>query len=66
MNAGDADFLREKLASELRLDELFLFGSYRLFADDKGRRAPTPTVESAILSRRRRRPGRAHAARRGP
>ncbi len=48
MNAGQADFLREKLASELRLDELFLFGSYRLFADEQGP-APTPMVESAIL-----------------
>lgn len=48
MNAGEADFLREKLATELRLDELFLFGSYRLFAADQGP-APTPTVESAIL-----------------
>ncbi len=47
MNAGAADFLREKLASELRLDELFLFGSYRLFATETN--APTPTVESAIL-----------------
>jgi Eco57I restriction-modification methylase len=54
MNAGNADWLREKLASSLRLDELFLFGSYRLFAPDedarhRDRRAPTPTVESAIL-----------------
>ncbi|HEY6551593.1 MAG TPA: N-6 DNA methylase, partial [Solirubrobacterales bacterium] len=54
MNAGEADFLREKLASALRLDELFLFGSYRLFAPEedahhRDRRAPTPTVESAIL-----------------
>lgn len=48
MNAGAADFLREKLLAELRLDELFLFGSYRLFAADQGP-APTPTVESAIL-----------------
>ncbi|MBA2461028.1 MAG: SAM-dependent DNA methyltransferase [Actinobacteria bacterium] len=48
MNAGSADFLRERLAAELRLDELFLFGSYRLFADEQGP-APTPTVESAIL-----------------
>lgn len=48
MNAGAADFLREKLASELRLDELFLFGSYKLFADEQGP-APTPIVESAIL-----------------
>jgi hypothetical protein len=48
MNAGAADFLREKLASELRLDELFLFGSYKLFAPEQGV-APTPTVESAIL-----------------
>jgi hypothetical protein len=49
MNAGAADFLREKLAGELRLDELFLFGSYRLFAPEHGERLPTPTVESAIL-----------------
>jgi Eco57I restriction-modification methylase len=54
MNAGNADWLREKLATSLRLDELFLFGSYRLFAPDvqgprRNRRAPTPMVESAIL-----------------
>jgi hypothetical protein len=48
MNAGNADFLRERLASELTLEQLFLFGSYRLFADEQGP-APTPTVESAIL-----------------
>jgi hypothetical protein len=54
MNAGNADWLREKLAGTLRLDELFLFGSYRLFAPEeearaRTHRAPTPTVESAIL-----------------
>lgn len=53
MNAGEADWLREKLAGSLRLDELFLFGSYRLFAPEEDARhrsrAPTPTVESAIL-----------------
>ncbi len=54
MNAGNADWLREKLATTLRLDELFLFGGYRLFAPTedarrRNRRAPTPTVESAIL-----------------
>lgn len=54
MNAGEADWLRERLASTLRLDELYLFGSYRLFAPERDqrrdhRRAPTPTVESAIL-----------------
>jgi hypothetical protein len=54
MNAGNADWLRENLAGALRLDELFLFGSYRLFAPEREhregrRRAPTPTVESAIL-----------------
>lgn len=54
MNAGNADWLREKLASTLRLDELFLFGSYRLFAPaegaaHRGSRAQSPTVESAIL-----------------
>jgi hypothetical protein len=47
MNAGFGDLLREKLASELTLEELFLFGSYRLFATSDA--APTPTVESAIL-----------------
>jgi hypothetical protein len=47
MNAGSADFLRARLASELTLEQLFLFGSYRLFATDDA--APTPTVESAIL-----------------
>lgn len=54
MNAGNADWLRERLAGSLRLDELFLFGSHRLFAPEREhrrerRRAPTPTVESAIL-----------------
>lgn len=54
MNAGNADWLREQVAASLTLDELFLFGSYRLFAPERearGRRhrAPTPTVESAIL-----------------
>ena len=48
MNAGNADFLRERLTAELTLEELFLFGSYRVFAADQGP-APTPTVESAIL-----------------
>ncbi len=48
MNAGNADFLRERLAAELTLEELYLFGSYKLFAADQGP-APTPTVESAIL-----------------
>ena len=47
MNAGAADFLREKLTSELTLEELFLFGSYRLFSTTDA--APTPTIESAIL-----------------
>jgi N-6 DNA Methylase/Eco57I restriction-modification methylase len=47
-NAARAAFLRERLATELRLEQLFLFGSYRLFADDQGP-APTPLVESAIL-----------------
>jgi hypothetical protein len=54
MNAGNADWLREKLASSLRLDTLFLFGRYRLFAAEedarrRSHRAPTPIVESAIL-----------------
>lgn len=51
MNAGAADFLRERLAAALRIDEIFLFGSYRLFAPERSdrRRVPTPTVESAIL-----------------
>ena len=54
MNAGNAEWLRERLAGSLRLDELFLFGSYRLFAPEHAgrgdrRHAPTPTVESAIL-----------------
>ncbi len=58
MNAGNAAWLRERLAGTLRLDELFLFGSHRLFAPERGRRgerrhAPTPTVESAILLARR-------------
>ena len=34
MNAGNADWLRERIASSLRLDELYLFGSMRLFATE--------------------------------
>ncbi|HEX7292078.1 MAG TPA: N-6 DNA methylase, partial [Conexibacter sp.] len=54
MNAGNADWLRERLAGSLRLDELFLFGSMRLFATEAVERdvragATPPTVESAIL-----------------
>ncbi|MGK2939476.1 MAG: Eco57I restriction-modification methylase domain-containing protein [Solirubrobacteraceae bacterium] len=54
MNAGNADWLRERLADMLRLDQLFLFGSMRLFATEVEERdvragAAPPTVESAIL-----------------
>src|SRR3954471_10624091 len=54
MNAGDASWLRERLASRLRLDEMFLFGATRLFAPEHDdardpRRAQAPTVESLIL-----------------
>jgi hypothetical protein len=62
MNAGTAGFLRERLAADLRLDELFLFGSYRLFAADQGP-APTPTVESAILVATKARPRKNHKLR---
>lgn len=54
MNAGDAGWLRDRIASQLRLDEMFLFGSTRLFAPEHDdardpRRAQAPTVESLIL-----------------
>jgi hypothetical protein len=54
MNAGNADWLRTRMAQMLRLDELFLFGSYPLFAPELDhlraeRVPPPPTVESAIL-----------------
>lgn len=54
MNAGNADWLRERIASSLRLDELYLFGSMRLFATEEQERdtrtgMTPPTVESAIL-----------------
>ncbi len=54
MNAGNADWLRERLASSLRLDELYLFGAMRLFATEQQERdvrigMTPPTVESAIL-----------------
>ncbi len=56
MNAGNADFLRERLASELTLRELYLFGSYRVFAADQGRRRRRPS--RAQSSSRRRAPRR--------
>lgn len=62
MNAGNADFLRERLAAELTLEELFLFGSYKVFAADQGP-APTPTVESAILVATKGRPPKGHKLR---
>ena len=54
MNAGNAAWLRERLASALRLDELYLFGSMRLFATEQEEREvrvgmKPPLVESAIL-----------------
>ena len=54
MNAGYADWLRERIASSLRLDELYLFGNMRLFATEQQERdtrtgMTPPTVESAIL-----------------
>jgi len=54
INAGNADWLRERIASSLRLDELYLFGSMRLFATEQQERdvrvgMTPPTVESAIL-----------------
>jgi hypothetical protein len=54
MNAGNADWLRERIATSLRLDELYLFGSMRLFATERQERdvrtgLKPPTVESAIL-----------------
>jgi hypothetical protein len=54
MDSGQADWLRELMATRLRLDELFLFGGYRLFAPEHEdfrdpRRAQAPLVESAIL-----------------
>lgn len=54
MNAGNADWLRERLASTLRLDELYLFGGMRVFATERQERdvragMTPPTVESAIL-----------------
>lgn len=54
MNAGNAYWLRERLASNVRLDELYLFGSMRLFAtEDEERQVRVgmkpPLVESAIL-----------------
>jgi hypothetical protein len=61
MNAGAADFLRKRLAEELTLERLFLFGSYKLFATDDA--APTPTVESAILVARKAPPTEGHKLR---
>lgn len=54
MNAGNADWLRERLATTLQLDELFLFGGMRLFATEREERdvrtgLTPPTIESAIL-----------------
>jgi hypothetical protein len=66
MNAGNAHFLRERLANELRLDEIFLFGSYRLFAPEPSvhkRGARTPLIESAILVATKTRPRKNHKVR---
>jgi hypothetical protein len=60
-NAGAADFLRAKLATELRIDALFLFGSYRLFTFEG--EAPTPTVESCILVAAKSAPPEGHKVR---
>ena len=54
MNAGNAGWLRERLAATLRLDELYLFGRMRLFATEESEREvragmTPPLVESSIL-----------------
>jgi hypothetical protein len=61
MNAGAAEFLRRRLADELTLQQLFLFGSFRLFATTDA--APTPTVESAILVARKKPAPKGHKLR---
>lgn len=68
MNAGNAEWLREQLAGKLRLDELFLFGSMRVFATEREERdtragAAPPTVESAILIATRAEPALTHKLR---
>ncbi|MGO9320713.1 MAG: N-6 DNA methylase [Solirubrobacteraceae bacterium] len=68
MNAGNADWLRERIASSLRLDELYLFGSMRLFATEQQERdvrvgMTPPTVESAILLATKEVPAKTHRMR---
>jgi Eco57I restriction-modification methylase len=68
MNAGNADWLRERIASSLRLDELYLFGSMRLFATEQQERdvrmgMTPPTVESAILLATKKPPAKNHRMR---
>ena len=60
MNAGDAGWLRERMASQLRLDEMFLFGCDRLFAPEH-ERCPRPSP-SAGADRRERDPDRDEGA----
>ncbi len=68
MNAGNAEWLREQLAGRLRLDELFLFGSMRVFATEREERdtragGTPPTVETAILVATRAAPTPSHKLR---
>lgn len=54
-NAGNADFLREKLADVLTIEEMYLFGPKRMFAPEHGdhRRGQPPTVETLIFVARK-------------
>jgi hypothetical protein len=68
MNAGNAHWLRERIASSLRLDEFYLFGSMRLFATEQQERdvrigMTPPTVESAILLATKKLPSKNHRMR---
>lgn len=51
-NAVEAASLRAQLLSNLTIEEIFVFGSYPLFADDQGP-AATPLIESMILVARK-------------
>ena len=46
-NSGKADFLRERLSRELTIEQMFLFGNYRVFAAAGSGHAPM--IESLIL-----------------
>jgi hypothetical protein len=64
-NAGSADFLRRQLGDTLTIEEMYLFGSKRMFEREDGdiKRGSSPLIETLILVARKGAPPKRHRVR---